>query len=290
MSPSSKDRLLTTLLQALAAVVGLIVLLIFVFLVKESTPALTQVGLGRFFADESWHPAADATQGSFNLLPILGGTLLTSAGAILLAAPLGLFSALFCQLYAPPALGWLYRRMIELMAGVPSVVYGLWGLVVLVPWIGALQPPGPSLLAGMVILTLMILPTVALLSDAALASVPREYVQGATALGLSRSTTACQILLPAARSGLITAVILAVVRAIGETMAVLMVCGNVVRMPASLFDPVRTLTATIALEMGYARDDHRAALFACGLVLLVAVALLVIVAELFSRKKPYAGP
>ena len=289
MSPSSKDRLLTTLLQALAAVVGLLVLLIFAFLIRESTPAMTQVGLSRFVADESWHPSADAAHGSFNLLPILAGTLLTSAGAILVAAPLGIFSAVFCQLYAPPSLGWLYRRMIELMAGVPSVVYGLWGLVVLVPWIAALHPPGPSLLAGIMILALMILPTVALLADAALASVPREYLQGAAALGLSRNTTTCQILLPAARSGLVTAVILALVRAIGETMAVLMVCGNVVRMPASLFDPVRTLTSTIALEMGYARDDHRAALFACGLVLLVAVAVLIVFAELFSRRKTHAA-
>lgn len=289
MSPSHKDRLLTALLQALAAVVGLVVFLIFAFLVIESTPALTHIGLSRFLTDKAWHPAADAEQGSFNLLPILAGTLVTSAGAIILAAPLGIFSALFCQLYAPPALSWLYRRMIELLAGIPSVVYGLWGLVVLVPWIGRLHPPGPSLLAGIVILTLMILPTVTLLADAALASVPREYLHGAVALGLTRSTTACQILLPAARSGLVTAVILALVRALGETMAVLMVCGNVVRLPTSVFDPVRTLTATIALEMGYARDDHRAALFACGLVLLATVGMLIAGAALFSRKKSHAN-
>lgn len=285
----SKDTLLVWTLRGLAATSGVIVLLILAFLLGESRPALRQVGLARFCTDPSWHPAAIADEGTFRIWPLLAGTLAAAIGAVLLAAPLGILSAVFAQFYAPAWLARWYGRMIELMAGVPSVVYGLWGLVVLVPLVAKWEPPGASLFTGIVILKLMILPTVALVADAALAAVPRELHLAAAALGLPRTSTVFRIVLPAARSGLVTAVILALARAIGETMAVLMVCGNVVRMPTSLFDSVRTLTATIALEMGYARGDHRAALFVCGLVLLLCVALLVAVAEVFSRGRLLPG-
>ena len=164
-------------------------------------------------------------------------------------------------------MGRLYRRLIELLAGIPSVVYGFWGLVTLVPLIARVRPPGPSLLAGILILTIMILPTITLMAHAALAGVPKHYLQGAAALGLSRWATIRGVVFPAARSGLFTGVILETGRAIGETMAILMVCGNVVRTPHSLFDPIRTLTANIALEMGFALGDHRSALFVSGLLL-----------------------
>jgi phosphate transport system permease protein len=285
METASRDRWLVRALCTLAAASGLIVVGIIGFLVAESAPALSTVGIGRFLTDESWHPAADAESGTFNLSPMLLGTLLTSAGAIALAAPLGVLSAAFTRFYAPRRLARWYRRMIALMAGVPSVVYGLWGLVVLVPLIARVEPPGSSLLAGVVILTLMILPTIALLADAAFAAVPTEYLHGAAALGLSRAATTFRVAVPAARSALVTAVILASARAVGETMAVLMVCGNVVRVPTSLFDPVRTLTAAIALEMDYARGDHRAALFVCGLVLLAMVVALIAAAELIDRRR-----
>jgi phosphate transport system permease protein len=167
----------------------------------------------------------------------------------------------------------------ELLAGIPSVVYGLWGLVVLVPLITQVQPPGSSLLAGILIVALMILPTVALLTEASLASLPPAYWRGSAALGLGTWATVQGVCLPAIRSGMLTAVMLATARALGETMAVLMVCGNVVQVPESVFAPVRTLTANIALEMAYALDLHRSALFASGLVLMLVVAGLVVLTD-----------
>lgn len=277
------DRLLTGILYICAAGAGAIILLIAAFLVSESWPALQQIGVGRFLSDPSWHPSSDATAGQFNLLPMVWGTLYATVGAVLLATPLGVISAIFSHYYAAPPLARMYRRMIELLAGIPSVVYGFWGLVVLVPLIRALHPPGPSLLAGILILTLMILPTIALMADAALAGVPETQLRAAAALGLSRWRTVTGVVLPSARSGLYTGVILGTGRAIGETMAILMVCGNVVQTPTSLFDPVRTLTANIALEMAYALGDHRSALFVGGLVLLAMIVALAAVAERFQR-------
>lgn len=216
---------------------------------------------------------------------MLVGTLGAAGGAILLAAPLGIGSALFCHYYAPPSLARLYRRVIELLAGIPSVIYGLWGLMVLVPLIRQLEPPGPSLLAGILILALMILPTIALLADAALAGIPREYIQGAAALGFSRFSLIWRIALPAAKSGIGAGVLLGIMRALGETMAVLMVCGNVVQVPGSLFEPIRTLTANIALEMAYAMGDHRSALFVSGLLLMALVMALIALIEALNIKK-----
>jgi phosphate transport system permease protein len=198
-------------------------------------------------------------------------------------------SAIFSRFYAPEHLRTAYRRLVELLAGIPSVVYGFWGLVVLVPLIGRLQPPGPSLLAGVIILAIMVLPTIALMADAAIENVPEPYLRAAAALGLSRWGTIRGVVLPAARSGLFTGVILETGRAIGETMAILMVCGNVVQTPDSLFDPIRTLTANIALEMAYAVGDHRAALFVTGLVLMAMIVALVIAAELTARRAEVHG-
>lgn len=287
MSPPA-DRLLIGSLRLCAALTGAVVVLIAVFLLSESVPALRGVGLRRFFADPSWHPAPEASAGSFNLAPMLWGTLLTTAGAIGLAAPLGILSAIFCQVVAPPALSRPYRRLLELLAGIPSVVYGFWGLVVLVPLVARFEPPGASLVTGVLILALMILPTTALATDAALASVPGRYWRGAAALGLGRWATLRGVALPAARSGIATGVILAAGRALGETMAVLMVCGNVVQVPASVFDPVRTLTANIALEMAYALSDHRSALFVSGLSLMVMVSLMVWATEVIERRQAHA--
>ncbi len=165
------------------------------------------------------------------------------------------------------------------------MVFGFWGLVVLVPIIGRLHPPGPSLLAGILILAVMILPTVMLVTDSSLAALPPHYWQGAQALGLGTWATVRGVCLPAARSGVITAVMLATARALGETLAVLMVCGNVVQIPGQVFDPVRTLTANIALEMAYALEQHRAALFVSGLVLMMGVTILVLVSE-FIQPQP----
>ena len=283
LSHSRSDKILIWTLRGFGTAAGVIVVLITVFLIREALPVLRQVGLLRFFQDASWHPAENL----YNFIPMLWGTLLVTAGAVLVATPLGILSAVFCQYYAPPPIAGLYRRLIELLAGIPSVVYGFWGLVVLVPLIGRLQPPGTSLLAGIAILTLMILPTIALTADASFAKVPPEYLQGAAALGLSRWATVRGVVFPAAKSGLFTGLILGTGRAIGETMAVLMVCGNVVQTPKSLFSPMRTLTANIALEMAYAMGNHRSALFVSGLLLMAIIVALVTVAEVISEGRIY---
>jgi phosphate transport system permease protein len=284
LSRSSRaDVALVWGLRGAALVTGAIAILIAVFMVLESLPILRAVGVGRFFSDSDWRP----TDGLYNLVPMLWGTLFAMTGAVLVATPLGILSAVFCHYYAPPRVATVYRRMIELLAGIPSVVYGLWGLMVLVPIIGSIQPPGPSLLAGVVVLAIMILPTIALSADAALANVPAEYRRSAAALGISRWSTVRHVIFPAAKSGLFTGVILETGRAIGETMAILMVCGNVIKTPKSLFEPVRTLTANIALEMAYAMGSHRSALFASGLLLLVLIIALVAAAEWISRGKIY---
>ena len=283
MSPPRNEAILVWILWGMALVSGAIVVLILLFLMWETLPILQSIGLNRFFNDPSWHPTSE----EFNLLPMLWGTLFVTAGAVLMATPLGISSAVFCHYYAPPALANLYRRLIELLAGIPSVVYGFWGLVVLVPIIGRIHPPGPSLLTGILILTLMILPTITLVADASLASVPPEYLRGCAAMGLGRWATVRGVVFPAALSGLLTGVILGTGRAIGETMAVLMVCGNVVQTPKSVFEPVRTLTANIALEMAYAVGNHRAALFVSGLVLMAMIVALVISAEMLQKGHLY---
>lgn len=283
LSHSRNDKILIWTLRGFAAIAGIIVVLITVFLIKEALPVLRQVGLLRFFQDASWHPVEEL----YNFIPMLWGTLFATVGAVLVAAPLGILSAVFCQYYAPQPIAGFYRRLIELLAGIPSVVYGFWGLVVLVPLIGSLQPPGTSLLAGIAILALMILPTIALTADASFAKVPSEYLQGAAALGLSRWGTVRGVVFPAAKSGLFTGLILGTGRAIGETMAVLMVCGNVVQTPKSLFEPMRTLTANIALEMAYATGNHRSALFVSGLLLMTIIVLLVAAAEVISEGRIY---
>ncbi len=283
LSQYRSDTVLIWVLRGCAVLAGAIVLLISVFLVLESLPVLKSVGFMRFFTDTSWHPS----EGLYNLTPMLWGTLFAMAGSVIIATPLGILSAVFCHYYAPPFVAGFYRRLIELLAGIPSVVYGFWGLVVLVPLIGQLEPPGPSLLAGIVILTIMILPTIALMADASLGNIPEEYLRGAAALGLSRWTTVKGVVFPTAKSGLFTGVILETGRAIGETMAILMVCGNVVQTPKSLFEPIRTLTANIALEMAYAVGDHRSALFVSGLILTTIIIALIIAAEWISRGRIY---
>jgi phosphate transport system permease protein len=266
------------LFRLCAIAAGLISVLILAFLLRESLGLLSQVNLARFWSDRRWNP----TSGEYNLLPMLAGSLLVTGGAVLLAVPLGLLSALFCQYYAPPVLASAYRRLVELLAGIPSVVYGLWGLGVLVPLVNRWQPPGSSLLTGVLVLALMILPTFTLVAEASLAQVPGAYLRGGAALGLNQWAIARSIAIPAARAGLATAAVLATGRAIGETMAVLMVCGNVVQMPNSLFAPVRTLTANIALEMAYATGNHRSALFVSGVMLLALVSALVLLAEVLN--------
>lgn len=273
------DRLLLVVLRVLAATSAGIVVLVLAYLAAGAWPALRLIDPLRFVTDADWQPTRGLHDGRFGLGPMLAGSLASTLGAILLAGPLGFLSAVFLHFYAPRRLGGAFRRLLALLAGIPSVVYGLWGLVALAPLVRAIEPPGPSLLTGVLVLALMIVPTVALLADAALDAVPRAQLQAAAALQLSRVATLRAVVFPSARAGLGVALLLGVMRAIGETMAVLMVCGNVVRMPDSIFAPVRTLTANIALELGYATDAHRAVLFVSGLALMLLVLLLVAAQE-----------
>lgn len=260
----------------------LIGLIVFVVL-TGAMPALSNVGLARFVTDESWHPTSD----QFNLAPLIVGTFLVAAGALAIACPIGLAAAVFVTFYAPPSIATVYRRLMELFAGVPSVLFGLWGLVVLVPLIAKLEPPGASLLAAILVLTLMVLPTIMLISATSLSSVPIEHLHGARALGFSRATTIFKVIIPAARNGLAAAAVLGAGRAVGETMAVMMVAGNVVKMPDSIYDPVRTLSANIALEIAYAMDLHRSALFVSALVMIAFVVVVVWALELLTSKAAF---
>lgn len=286
MFRSSKDRVLIWSLRTAATLSALVLVLIVVLLVTESLPALKAIGLIRFFTDGSWHPAG-LERPTFDLRPAFVGTILTAGGALVLAVPVGIFAAVFSRFYAPRIIGAGFRRIVELLAGIPSVVYGLWGLTVLVPLIAEIRLPGTSLFAGMVILAIMILPTITLLVDAAFENVSGDYLLASAALGMSRFGVIAGVVFPLTWHAMLTATLLSLARALGETMAVLMVCGNVPQFPESLFDPVRTLTANMALEMGYALGVHRSALFVSGLMLTVLVLGLVVIAERFSPERPH---
>ncbi len=282
--PSRADSWLAPSLGVLALGAALILLLVLAFLLREAWPVLSGAGWQRFIFDQSWYPL----ENSFGLAPMFWATLAVGFGAITLAAPIGLAGAIFTRFYASKAIARIYRLVLALLAGIPSVVYGLWGLTVLVPLIARWQPPGASLLAAILILALMIIPTVALTSISALSSVPPALQQGAAALGLTRKGMILGVIVPAARAGIFSGIVLAIARALGETMAVLMVAGNVVQNPSSLFAPVRVLTANIALEMAYASGTHRAGLFASGLLLTVLVLLLAWWGKHVVERKTYA--
>jgi phosphate transport system permease protein len=268
------DRVLQAALHASAALILALTLLCFGFLMIEALPALSSHGRGLFSG--SWYPS----EGEFGLAPMIVGSVLVTAGASLIAIPTGIAAAVFALFVAPPRASVLCRQMLLLGASMPSVVYGLWGLDQLVPVIAALEGPGPSLIAGTLTLALMILPTVALFSYGVLADFPRSEAKAAAALALPRFSTAFQIAIPPRRRGLAMAGLLGCGRALGETMAVLMVSGNVPHVPSSVFQPMRSLTSNIALEMGSAEGLHRAALFAGGMLLASAVLLLTLLKSL----------
>lgn len=269
------DSLFYRLNQGCAAISFVILFVIAAVVMVEALPALRSIAWTRFWLDASWHP----TSGQYNMLAMVVGTLVVSLGGTLLATPLGLALAIYNNFYAPAVARSWCRGMTAVLAGIPSVVYGLWGLVVLVPLLARVQPPGASIVSGSIIVAIMILPTVAMLSDSGLRQVPGSYLEGGNALSMSRFRVIFAIAVPVARSSIVTAVLLALARALGETMAVLMVTGNAIQMPSSIWDPVRSLAANIALEMAYAVDLHRASLFVSGLVLMALVAALIIAAE-----------
>lgn len=275
-----KDALAARLLALLSFFAASLLLLIILFLCIQAWSVMRLETLLQFVQSDGWHPS----EGKLGMLPMFWATLAAGIGSLLLAMPFGIAIAIFSLYYAPAALARLMNLIINLLAGIPSVIFGLWGLTVLVPIINQWQAPGASLLAAILVLALMILPTIAITAKSSLAAVSPMHRQAAASLSLSKSTTILSVLLPPARSGIVAGVLLALARAFGETMAVLMVAGNVVQTPHSLFDPIRVLTANIALEMGYATDGHKAALFASGIVLMVLVSLSISIAYLMDRR------
>ncbi|MEO0026229.1 MAG: phosphate ABC transporter permease subunit PstC, partial [candidate division WOR-3 bacterium] len=245
-------------------------------------PLIVKVGLKDFIASTRWAP----TRGSFGILPMILGSLAVTLLALVFGGGLGLAGTMFLAEFAPRWSVRILKPLIELLAGIPSVVYGFIGVVVLVPWIRqTFGGPGFSVLAAGIILGIMILPTVIAISLDALNAVPLSYKEGSLALGATRWQTLYRVQFRAARSGIIASLILAMGRAVGETMAVIMVAGNALLIPTSPLAPVRTLTSNIALEMGYAAGDHQRALFATGVVLFVIIALLNTIALLTMRER-----
>lgn len=256
-------------LFALAAALSIIaVALICIFLFANGIPAMAEIGLPEFLFGTTWKPGSDL----YGIFPMIVGSIYVTAGAMLIGVPAGLLTAIFLSRFASGKVASFLRPGVELLAGIPSVVYGFFGLMVLVPFIRTNMPGrGLSLLAAALLLGVMILPTVITVAKSALDAVPRSYYEGALALGATHERSVFRIIVPAAFSGIMAAVVLGVGRAIGETMAVVMVAGNQPVIPASIFDGVRTMTANIVLEMGYAADLHRGALIATGVVLFVFV-------------------
>jgi phosphate transport system permease protein len=268
------------LLVALSAVAMIFLIAYFIF--REGVPLVAKVGVLNFIASARWQPS----QGHFGILPMVVGSLEVTLLAVIIGAVFGLACALFLAEFAPRWSVRILKPLIELLAGIPSVVYGFIGVVVLVPWIRTtFGGPGFSVLASSIILGIMILPTVIAIALDALHAVPPMYREGSLALGATRWQTLYRVQLPAARSGIIAGLILGMGRAIGETMAVIMVAGNALTLPTSVLQPVRTLTSNIALEMGYASGDHQAALFATGMVLFVIIAILNTIALLVMRPR-----
>lgn len=276
-----KERLIQVVLLLLAFSAVASLLVITVFIVREGLPVLASEGLWQFLSGREWAP----TQGQYGILPMILGSLWVTFGALVLGVPLGLAVAVFVTDYSPPALSDLLRPAIQLLAGIPSVIYGFIGLQILVPLIrDHLGSPGLSVLAGSLVLGVMILPSIIAISEDSIRAVPRSYREGSLALGATHWQTLVRVVLPAARSGIVASIVLGMGRAIGETMAVIMVVGNSLRLPLSPLDSATTLTSNIGLEMAYASGTHRQALFAMGIVLFVFIMLLNLTATMFRRR------
>ena len=256
--------------------------LITIFIIINGVPIIAEVGVLKFIFGMSWSPS----QGEYGIFPMIVGSVTVTLGAAIIGVPIGICCSIFLTEYAPAVLRNLFRPAIQLLAGIPSVVYGFWGLIFIVPFIRTyLGGPGLSILAGSLILAIMVLPTVISISEVSILALPRQYKEGALALGMTHWQTIRSVLLPSAKSGIVAAVILGIGRAIGETMAVIMVLGNAVAVPASILDPVRTLTTNIGIEMGYASGVHQQALFATGIVLFIIIMILNASAQYITRKK-----
>ena len=242
------------------------VLLITIFLVISGIPAIGEIGLSEFLTGTRW--ASTAAEPSYGILPFILTSLYGTCGAILIGVPVGLLCAIFLAKMAPPAAAGIVRNVVDLLAGIPSVVYGLIGMILIVPWVREAfgLPDGANLFSAILVLAVMILPSVISVSETAIKAVPKEYEEASLALGATKTETVFKVVVPAAKSGIVTAVVLGVGRAVGEAMAVMMVSGNVANMPG-LFKSVRFLTTAVASEMSYSSGLQRQALFSIALVL-----------------------
>ncbi len=268
------------LLLALSALSVLALITVFIFI--KGVPIIAKVGIKDFVFGMKWSPG----QGYYGIFPMIVGSISVTLGAAIIGVPIAICCSIFLAEFAPATLRNIFRPAIQLLAGIPSVVYGFWGVLFIVPLIrDYLGGPGLSILAGSIILAIMTLPTIISITEVSILALPRHYKDGALALGLTHWQTIRHLLLPAAKSGIVAAIILGLGRAIGETMAVIMVVGNAVALPESILDPVRTLTTNIGIEMGYASGEHQQALFATGIVLFVIIMIMNATAQYITRKK-----
>jgi phosphate transport system permease protein len=258
----------TVLVCAASSILVLAAIAFFIF--AKGLPTFRTVNVFDFLFGSVWRP----TSGQYGILAMIIGSTLVTIGALVIAVPLGIATAILLAEIAPGRVRLFLRPAVELLVGIPSVVYGLVGLLILVPAIRQLGGSGFSLLAASIVLSAMVLPTIVSISDDSIRAVPRPHKEGALALGATHWQTIWRILLPSAKSGIIASIVLGIGRAVGETMAMIMVIGNSIEIPTSPLDPARTLTGNIAVEINYASGIHESALFATGIVLLVFIIIL----------------
>lgn len=279
------EKFMSTLFMLCGIIAIAFVIFITIFLVINGTPAIAQIGIVDFLFGTKW--ASTAAEPSYGILPFILTSLYGMVGAIIIAVPIGLLCAIYLSKMASPKMGELVRAAVELLAGIPSVVYGLIGMIVIVPAVREIfgLPDGANLFSAIIVLGIMVLPTIISVSETALNAVPKEYEEASLALGATYTETVFKVSVPAAKSGIAAGVVQGVGRAIGEAMAVMMVCGNVANMPG-LFKSVRFLTTAITSEMSYASGLQRQALFSIALVLFVFIILITLLLNfVFKRKK-----
>jgi len=277
-----KEHLVKWVLVAFALSSLLFLFLIFIFILAEGLPLFLKVGLNKIIFGMKWAP----TKGHFGIFPMIISSFLVTIGALVIGAPLGLSCAIYLSEYAGKRTRMLLKPAIELLAGIPSVVFGFLGVIYIVPLVrNYLGGSGFSLISTCLVLGVMILPTIISISFDALVSVPRTYREGSAAMGATKWQTIYKVIIPSAKSGILASFILGMGRAIGETMAVIMIAGNALKIPTSILDPLRTLTGNIALELAYATGDHRLGLFSTGVVLMVIIMILNYVANFGIKRK-----
>lgn len=278
------ERLIEKIVALNGALAIVFVVLITAFLLRDGLPAFRSVSIGKFLFGRDWYPLSD----QFQALPLILGSIAVTLGAIVIAVPIGIAAAVYLAEIAPIRVREVLKPTVEVLAGIPSVVIGFIGMVVLAPWVKNLfnLPTGMTALTGSIMLAFMAMPTIISISEDAIVAVPRDYGAGALALGATSWQSIIGVTVPAARSGIIAAVMLGIGRAIGETMTVLMVTGNAAVIPSTLLQPVRTMTATIAAEMGEVAQGtpHYFVLFAIGLVLFLMTFLINLAADLALQK------